>query len=149
ATTVNRTDCAIRAANRGSGLVIRLASRLVTGLWRPRRRILGTELAGEIEAVGLAVKELAVGDHVFGTSGFAFGAHAELICMRESGLIAHMPAGVTFEEAAPVCDGGLNALWCLRVSGLRTGQKILVYGASGAIGTAAVQLAKHFGADVT
>src|SRR6266852_6387882 len=80
-----------------------------------------------------AVNEFAVGDHVFGSSGFRFGAHAEFICMRESARIAHKPTGMSFEEAAAVCDGGLNALWCLRLADLRTGQRILVYGASGAI----------------
>src|SRR6266540_2940435 len=108
--------------------------------------ILGRELAGVVEAVGGAVKEFAVGDHVFGTSGFRFGAYAEFICLRESARIAHKPAGMSFEEAAAVCDGGLNALWCLRLSALGKEQRILIYGASGAIGTAGVQLAKYFGA---
>src|SRR5205085_9119878 len=99
--------------------------------------------------VGAAVNEFAVGDHVFGSSGFRFGAYAEFICMRESARIAHKPVGMSFEEAAAVCDGGLNALWCLRLADLRKGRTILIYGASGAIGTAGVQLAKYFGADVT
>src|SRR6266851_1203818 len=103
----------------------------------------------EVEVVGAAVNEFAVGDHVFGSSGFRFGAYAEFICMRESARIAHKPTGMSFEEAAAVCDGGLNALWCLRLADLRKGQRILIYGASGAIGTAGVQLAKYFGADVT
>jgi NADPH:quinone reductase-like Zn-dependent oxidoreductase len=149
ATTVTRADCATRAANRRSGLAVMLLSRLISGFRRPRQRILGTELAGEVEAVGPAVTEFAVGDRVFGSSGFRFGAHAEFICMRESARIAHMPDGMSFEEAATICDGGLNALWCLRLADLRTGQRILIYGASGAIGTAGVQLAKYFGADVT
>ena len=149
ATTVTRADCATREANRRSGPALMLISRLISGLRRPRQRILGTELAGEVVAVGAAVSEFAVGDHVFGTSGFRFGAHAEFICMRESARIAHTPAGMSFEEAASVCDGALNALWCLRQAELRKGQRILVYGASGAIGTAAVQLARYFEADVT
>jgi NADPH:quinone reductase-like Zn-dependent oxidoreductase len=149
ATAVTRADCATREANRRSGLAVTLISRLISGIRRPRQRILGSELAGEVEAVGAAVSEFAVGDHVFGSSGFRFGAHAEFICMRESARIAPMPAGTSFEEAAAVCDGGLNALWCLRLADLRKGQRILVYGASGAIGTAGVQLAKHFGDDVT
>ncbi len=149
ATTVTRADCATREANRRSGLAVMLLSRLISGLRRPKQRILGTELAGEVVAVGAAVREFAVGDHVFGTSGFRFGAHAEFICMRESARLALKPAGMSFEEAASVCDGGLNALWCLRLAELRTGQRILIYGASGAIGTAGVQLAKHFEADVT
>ncbi len=149
ATTVARSDCATREANRRSGLGVTLISRLISGIRRPRQRILGSEMAGEVEAVGPAVQEFAVGDHVFGTSGFRFGAHAELIRMRESGLIAHKPAGMSFEDAAAVCDGALNAMWCLRLAGLRKGQRVLIYGASGSIGTAGVQLARHFGADVT
>ena len=149
ATTVNRLDCATREANRRSGLALSFMSRLVFGLRRPKRRVLGTEFAGEVEAVGAAVREFAVGDKVFGTSGLSFGAHAEFMCMRESARIAHMPAGMTFEEAAPVCDGALNALTCLKQADLRKGRRILIYGASGAIGTAGVQLARYFGADIT
>jgi len=149
ATTVTRADCATREANRRSGLLVTVISRLVSGIRRPRQRILGTELAGEVQAVGAAVTEFAVGDQIFGSSGFSFGAHAEFICMRESARIAHKPAGMTFEEAAAICDGALNALWCLRLANLRKGQRILIYGASGAIGTAGVQLAKYFEADVT
>ena len=151
ATTVTRADCATREANRQSGFAVSALSRLFFGIRRPKQPILGTEMAGEVEAVGTAVTEFAVGDHVFGTSGFKFGAHAEFICLRESALIAHMPSGLSFEEAATICDGGLNALWCLRLADLhlRKGQRILIYGASGAIGTAGVQLSKSFGADVT
>jgi len=149
ATTVNRSDVHTREANRGSGLAISLLSRLVSGVRRPRRRILGSEFAGEVEAVGAAVKEFAVGDHVFGNSGLRFGAHAEFMCVRESARISRLPAGMTFEEAAPITDGALNALMCLKLADLRKGRRILVYGASGAIGTAGVQLARHFGADVT
>ncbi|MDP9282006.1 MAG: NAD(P)-dependent alcohol dehydrogenase, partial [Chloroflexota bacterium] len=149
AAAVTRADCATREANRRSGPAVMLISRLISGVRRPKQRILGTELAGEVEAVGPAVSEFAVGDHVFGTSGFRFGAHAEFICMRDSARIAHKPVDMTFAEAATICDGGLNALWCLRLAALGAGQRILVYGASGAIGTAAVQLARYFGADVS
>ena len=149
ATTVNRLDCATREANRRSGLALSFMSRLVFGLRRPKQRVLGTEFAGEVEAVGAAVREFAVGDKVFGSSGLSFGAHAEFICMRESARIARMPAGMTFGEAAPVCDGALNALTCLKQADLRKGRRILIYGASGAIGTAGVQLARYFGADIT
>ena len=150
-TTVTRADCATREANRQSGFALSALSRVFFGIRRPKQPILGTEMAGEVEAVGTAVTEFAVGDHVFGTSGFKFGAHAEFICLRESALISHMPSGLSFEEAATICDGGLNALWCLRLADLhlRKGQRILIYGASGAIGTAGVQLSKSFGADVT
>jgi NADPH:quinone reductase-like Zn-dependent oxidoreductase len=149
ATTVTRADCATREANRRSGVLVTVISRLISGIRRPRQRILGTELAGVVEAAGAAVTEFAVGDHVFGSSGFSFGAHAEFICMKESARIAHKPAGMTFEEAAAICDGALNALWCLRLADLRKGRRVLIYGASGAIGTAGVQLAKYFEADLT
>jgi NADPH:quinone reductase-like Zn-dependent oxidoreductase len=124
-------------------------SRLVSGLRRPRQPILGSEFAGEVAAVGATVSEFAVGDNVFGNTGLGFGTHAEYACIRDSARIAHMPAGSSFEEAAAITDGGLNALWCLRLADVRKGQKVLVYGASGSIGTAGVQLAKYFGADVT
>jgi NADPH:quinone reductase-like Zn-dependent oxidoreductase len=149
ATTVNRLDVHTREANRRSGLAVSLLSRMVSGLQRPRQPILGSEFAGEVEAVGAAVKEFAVGDRVFGNSGLRFGAHAEFMCMRESARIAHMPAGSSFEEAAPITDGALNALTCLTAADLKPGRRILIYGASGAIGTAGVQLARYFDADVT
>jgi len=140
ATTVNQTDCGWRSAK---PFIIRY----FIGLLRPRRKILGMELAGEVEAVGAAVSEFEVGDHVFGVKGF--GAHAEFTCIRESAPLAHKPAGMSFEEAAAVCDGMNVALACLRRADLRQGRSILIYGASGSIGTAAVQLARYFGADVT
>jgi NADPH:quinone reductase-like Zn-dependent oxidoreductase len=149
ATTLNRADVHTREANASSGFAIGLLSRAVSGLRGPRRRILGSEFAGEVAGKGPAVTEFALGDRVFGNTGFAFGAHAELICVPESRWIAPMPAGTSFEEVAPLTDGAFNALWCLRLAGPQKGQKVLVYGASGAIGTAAVQLAKHFGAEVT
>jgi NADPH:quinone reductase-like Zn-dependent oxidoreductase len=140
ATTVNRTDCGLRSAE----LFI---TRYFTGLVRPKRKILGMELAGEVEAVGAAVSKFKVGDEVFGVKGF--GAHAEYVCIRESAALAHKPTGMTFDEAAAVCDGACIALAALRKADLREGRSILIYGASGSIGTAAVQLAKHFGAHVT
>ena len=149
ATTVNRLDVHTREANRSGGPAVMLLSRLVSGLRRPRQPILGSEFAGEVEAVGAAVREFAVGDHVFGTSGLRFGAHAEFMSIPDSARMARMPAGMSFEEAAAVCDGALNALTCLKQADLRKGRSILIYGASGAIGTAGVQLARHFGADIT
>jgi NADPH:quinone reductase-like Zn-dependent oxidoreductase len=140
ATTVNRTDCGLRSAKP-------FITRFFTGLRRPKRKILGMELTGEVEAVGAAVTEFEVDDRVFGVNGF--GAHAEFVCMSESAPLAHKPAIMTFEEAAAVCDGASLALACLRTADLRKGRSILVYGASGSVGTAAVQLAKYFGADVT
>jgi NADPH:quinone reductase-like Zn-dependent oxidoreductase len=142
ATTVNRSDCGVRS---GEPFI----ARFLTGLRRPRKKILGSELAGEVEAVGAAVTEFEVGDQVFGVNAWKFGAHAEFVCMRESAALAHMPAGMSFEEAAAVCDGVILALMGLRPADLRSGRSILVYGASGSIGTAAVQLAKYFDADVT
>src|ERR1700716_1059708 len=148
ATTVNRLDCHTREANRRSGLAISLVSRLVSGFGRPRQPILGSELAGVVEEVGPAVTEFAVGDHVFGNTGLRFGAYAEFIAVKQSARIAQMPAGMSFEEAAPASDGALNALTCLKQADLREGRRILIYGASGAIGTAGVQLARSFGAGV-
>jgi NADPH:quinone reductase-like Zn-dependent oxidoreductase len=143
AATVTRTDIGVRSAK--PALI-----RLFFGLRRPKQRILGTELAGEIEAVGSAVTKFAVGDHVFGsTSSFQSGAHAEFIAMRETAPLAQMPASMTFEEAAAVSDGAILALMCLEAAHVHQGQKMVIYGASGAIGTAGVQLAKYFGADVT
>jgi len=149
ATTVTRADCATREANRRSGLIAALLSRLIFGLRRPKRRVLGSELAGVVDAVGDAVSEFAIGDHVFGTSGLRFGAHAEFICLAEGSSLARMPGGVTFEQAAAVCDGAINALTSLRRAAVGEGRSILIYGASGSIGTAAVQVAKSFGAHVT
>lgn len=140
ATTVTRTDCGVRSADP-------FFMRFFFGLRRPKRKILGSELAGEVKAVGAAVSQFEVGDQVFGVNGF--GAHAEFICMRESAPLAHKPTGITFEEAAAVCDGAILALTFLRRADLRKGQRILIYGASGSIGTAGVQLAKYFDADVT
>ncbi len=140
ATTVNGTDTGLRS---GKPFIVRF----FTGLLRPKRRIPGMEFAGEVAAVGAAVTEFAVDDHVFGIKGF--GAHAEFVCIGESAALAHKPAGLTFEDAAAVCDGACIALSCLRSADLREGRRILVYGASGSVGTAAVQLAKFFGADVT
>ena len=140
ATTVNRSDCGMRGADP-------FFTRFFTGLRRPKRRILGMELAGEVEAVGAEVTEFDVGDQVFGVKGS--GAHAEYVCVRESAGLAHKPAGMAFEEAAAVCDGASIALACLGKADLREGRSTLIYGASGSIGTAAVQLAKHFGAHVT
>jgi len=124
-------------------------SRLISGFPRPRWRILGTELAGTVEATGAAVTQFAAGDEVFGVNAWRFGAHAEFVCMRERGPLAPKPVGLGFEEAAAVCDGAALALGCLRAASVRPGRSILIYGASGSIGTAAVQLASYLGADVT
>ncbi len=142
ATTVSRTDCALRAGEP-------FFSRFITGVPRPRRRILGSDLAGEVEEAGRAVSQFKPGDHVFGINPWKFGTHAEYVCMREGAPLARMPAGAAFDEAAAVCDGAILALNCLRPGKVRSGQSILVYGASGSMGTAGVQLAKSLGAHVT
>jgi NADPH:quinone reductase-like Zn-dependent oxidoreductase len=139
ATTVTRTDTGLRSAEY-------FISRFVTGLRRPKQRILGLEFAGIVEAVGAGVTEFQIGDEVFGVGS---GTHAEYVCVRESGALAHKPRGVSWEQAAAVCDGAALALACLRKAGRLDGRSIVVYGASGSVGTAAVQLAKHFGANVT
>ena len=149
ATTVNRLDCHTREANRSNGLVISGVSRLVSGIRRPRRRVLGTEFAGEVEVAGAAVARFGAGDRVFGNTGLGFGCHAEFACVPQTARVALVPAGVGWAEAAAATDGALNALWCLRLAGPLTGRRVLVYGASGAIGTAAVQVARYFGAEVT
>ena len=140
ATTVNRSDCGYRGAEP-------FFTRFFTGLLRPKNRTPGMEFAGEIAAVGGAVSQFAVGDEVFGLRGS--GANAEYVCVRERGALAHKPAGITFEEAASLSDGACIALACLQKADLRDGKSIVIYGASGSIGTAAVQLAKAFGAHVT
>ena len=143
ATTVNRSDCAFRAG------IPRPYARLFTGLRRPRHQILGSELSGEVEAIGPAVTGFKPGDAVFGIKAWKFGAHAEYVCMREGASLAHKPAGASFEEAAAVCDGVILALMSLRRADIRKGRSILIYGASGSIGTAAVQLSRYYDADVT
>ena len=140
ATTVNRTDCGWRKADP-------FFARAFTGLLRPKHRTPGMEFAGVVEAVGSAVTELAVGDEVFGVKGF--GANAEYTVAKAAGSIAHKPGSMTFEEAAAVCDGACIARACLQKADLAEGKRIVVYGASGSIGTAAVQIAKHAGAHVT
>ncbi len=123
--------------------------RLVFGVSRPKRPIPGTELAGIVASVGKDVKKFKVGDQVFAFSAAAMGCHAEYKCMPEDGAIALKPANMTYNEAAALSFGGTTALHFFRRGKLQSGERVLVNGASGGVGTAAVQLAKHFGADVT
>lgn len=142
ATTVNRTDCAYRAAKP-------FFMRAITGLVRPRRKVLGTEFAGVVEAMGDSVASFVVGDRVFGYNEGAFGTHAEYLAVPADGAIATMPAGVAFGEAAPGTEGSHYALSSIRKMGIKAGQDVLVYGATGSIGSAAVQLLKCLDVTVT
>ena len=128
-----------------------LFARLYLGVWRPRRKVLGMELAGDIDAVGKDVTRFKVGDPVFAsTFELNFGGYAEYKCIPEDGLVARKPANLTYEEAAAAVGAGQTALRCLMQGHIQPGQRVLVYGASGAVGTNAVQLARnHFGAEVT
>jgi len=139
ASTVTRSDCGFRGASP-------FFSRAFTGLRRPKQPLVGMELAGVVEEVGSAVTEFAVGDEVFGLRS---GANAEYICVREAGALAHKPSSLTFEEAAALADGASIARACLAKTELGPGKRVVVYGATGAIGTAGVQLAKATGAHVT
>jgi NADPH:quinone reductase-like Zn-dependent oxidoreductase len=127
----------------------RLITRLVFGLSRPRQPILGTEFAGRIEAVGTDVRNFKIGDPVFAFSDTSMGCYAEYKCMPERGAVVPKPANLSFEEAAAVPFGGTTALHFLRKAELQSGKKVLINGASGGVGTAAVQLAKYYGAEVT
>jgi NADPH:quinone reductase-like Zn-dependent oxidoreductase len=142
ASTVNRTDSGFRSAEY-------FVSRFWSGLWRPKYQILGSEFAGMVEDTGKDVTTFKKGDKVFGFNDSTFGGHGEYLTMAELGSIILMPAGMAYAEAAPITEGSHYALCNIRAAKIQSGQHVLVYGATGAIGSAAVQLLKHFGANVT
>ena len=147
AAAVTVGDCEIRRFD--MPLWLWLPARIGFGLRGPRKKILGQDLAGKIESVGKDVKRFKKGDQVFARTGFSLGAYAEYTCLSEDGLIAIKPTNINFEEAATVPMGGLTALHYLRKGNIQKGHKILINGASGSIGTLAVQISKYFGAEVT
>jgi len=147
ATAVTSSDCYVR------GLALsptyRLMARLALGWSAPRQPVLGMVLSGEVDAVGPDARSFEVGDRVFGFDRHRFGTYAQYVCWPEDGLLATRPANLTDDEAAAIPYGGLLALHFLRKADVRAGQRVLIYGASGAVGASAVQLARHFGAEVT
>ncbi|MGE5399412.1 MAG: NAD(P)-dependent alcohol dehydrogenase [Ignavibacteriales bacterium] len=152
ATTVHIGDTKIRRLEPGLGpfrdFIFKPLMRIIIGFKKPRK-ILGMELAGDIEAVGNNVTRFKIGDPVFASTEFRFGTYAQYCCIPEDGILAIKPANMSYEEAAPVSNGGITALINLRKANIKKGQKVLIYGASGSVGTFAIQLAKHFGAEVT
>jgi len=152
ATTVHIGDTKVRRLEPGMGPVkdffFKPLMRFIVGFRGPRKKILGMELAGDIESVGKDVTRFKVGDAVFASTEFGFGAYVQYRCMREDEVLAIKPTNMTYEEAAPVSNGGLTALCHLRKANIQQGQKVLIYGASGSVGTYAIQFARYFGAEV-
>lgn len=142
ATTVNRTDAGFLVAEY-------FAVRLFWGLFKPKKTVLGSEFAGEIVEIGKKVQSFKVGDPVFGLSATNFGAHAEYLCLPENGSLALKPTNMTYEQAAAICEGAYLALNYYKAVNLQAGHKILINGTTGSIGSAGVQLAKYFGAEIT
>jgi len=146
ATTVTAGDVNLRSFKHPT--LFWLSMRVLYGRKRPRRAIPGTEFAGDIEAAGKNVTLFRTGDPVFGSTGLSFGANAEYVCLPDSGVVARMPAGLSYQEAAAIPVGALTALFFLRKGNIQSGQRVLVNGASGGVGVFAIQLARHFGAEV-
>lgn len=142
ATAVNTGDLRLRKADPW-------AVRLFFGLTKPKKHILGGVLSGEVEALGKNVTKFKAGDQVFGSTGMSFGAYAAYICLSEDGILSIKPNNISHIEAGTIPFGGTTALYFIKKANIKEGQKVLIYGASGAVGTAAVQLAKYFGAEVT
>ena len=142
ASSVNRTDCGFRDPRPWF-------VRFFSGLLRPKRQILGTEFSGVVESVGTNVRSFVGGERVFGMSEKHFGTHAEYVCIPQGDMIVTMPVDLSFEDAGAICDGYVMALSSLRAAGVKKGTEILIYGATGSIGTATVQLARYIGAQVT
>jgi NADPH:quinone reductase-like Zn-dependent oxidoreductase len=150
ATTVTIGDTIMRSLKIPGPRWQRFFARIYLGIRKPKRTILGMELAGEVESVGKAVTRFKTGDRIFAsTLGVNFGGYAEYKCLPDSGMLAIKPANITYDEAAALPGGGMTALRCLRKGHIQSGQKVLIYGASGAVGTYAVQIAKTMGAEVT
>jgi NADPH:quinone reductase-like Zn-dependent oxidoreductase len=150
ATTLHRGDTRMRGPSIPGSLLERIMGRLFMGVTGPRRKVLGMELAGTVESEGKNVTRFREGDEVFASMGLSFGAHAEYVCLPEDGVVALKPGNMTFEEAAPVPASGCAALVFLRDTGrIKSGDRVLINGASGALGTYGVQIAKYFGAEVT
>lgn len=142
ATTVNRTDCGFRKPEY-------FIVRIISGLFKPKRTILGSELAGDVEAIGKEVKKFKPGESVFGLSTYNFGTHAQYICLAETKSIAAKPSNMTYQEAAAVCDGLMLGMNLIRKIDFTNYPNILINGATGSIGSACVQFAKHYGANIT
>jgi NADPH:quinone reductase-like Zn-dependent oxidoreductase len=140
--TVNRTDCGFRSAEY-------FVSRFFSGLFKPKNHVLGNEFAGIVAEIGTNVSDFKIGDKVFGYNDKTFGAHAEFLCLNEKSNIALVPENIEIDAAAAICEGAHYALCDIRAAKIKAGDEVLVYGSTGAIGSSAVQLLKHFGAHVT
>ncbi len=153
ATTVHIGDTKVRRLEPGMGIIkdffMKAFMRIAIGFFGPRNKVLGMEFAGTIDALGANVTLFKIGDPVFASTEFRMGAYAQYCCSPEKGCIAIKPSNMTFEEAAPISNGGLTALINLRKANIQSGQKVLIYGASGSVGTYGIQIAKYFGAEVT